>query len=255
MKTLLAVTLGAVLLAGAARAGTPFGGDDSGFVPTNKVDLICAQKALLLASKTAYSIAKCHIDLASKALKGEGIGNSEDACENSTTSKLSGQLNKLFAQQSCNACLVADTATLGADLEAAGDAGNGSVYCAGTTSYVDIGQLDDTGFVPSDATTFKCEASVGKNLAKLDTCIAKCHGKMAKYMFAGKPFDEEACESTDPLRSCRTKYNRVRDKIAPLCPPCLDAAAQNTLADNVEANADNSLGSYYCASPSGAFVD
>jgi hypothetical protein len=240
---------------GAAHAGTPFGGDDTGFVPPDKVTLICAQKALLLGSKTAYSIAKCHIDLAAKALKGEGIGNSEDACENSTTSKLGGQLNKLFAQNACPACLIANTATLGADLEVAGDAGNGSVYCAGTTSYVDIGQADDTGFVPPDATVFKCEASVGKNLAKLDRCIAKCHAKMAKYAFAGKPFDEEACETSDPLRSCRTKYNRIRDKVAPICPPCLDAAAQDTLANAVESNADGNLGDFYCASPSGAFVD
>jgi hypothetical protein len=78
---------------------------------------------------------------------------------------------------------------------------------------------------------------------------------MAKYGFKQLSFDEEACESTDPLRSCRHKYDVIRDRIASICPPCIDATAQNTLADAAEADADASLGSFYCASPSGAFVE
>jgi hypothetical protein len=35
----------------------------------------------------------------------------------------------------------------------------------------------------------------------------------------------------------------------------VNAAAQDALADAVEANADASLGNFYCASPSGAFLD
>lgn len=255
MRTLLALAFGTSLLAGASLAGTPFGGDDSGFVPPDKVALICAQKALLLGSKSAAKIMKCHNDLAADALAGQGIGNSEEACENAVTSKLDGKLNALFSRYDCAACLVATGATLGAGLEAAGDVGLGDRFCEGTTSFADIGQTDDTGFVPPDATVYKCESTVAKNLAKLDLCIAKCHVKMAKYAFAARPFDEEACESTDPLRSCRAKYNKVRDKVAPICPACLGSAAQDALADAVEQDADDGLGNYYCASPSGAFVE
>jgi hypothetical protein len=235
----------------ASAAPAPFGGDDAGFVPKTPDALKTESKALLLGAKVSYKIVVCHIDLASKALKGEGIGNSEDACENSLTSKLNGQLNKLCVQGTCPACLQVTNATLGADVEAARDADNGDVFCAGTTPFGD----DDTGVVPPDATTFKCEASAAKNLAKLRLCIAKCHIKMAKFAFKAVAFDDDACESTDPLRSCRAKYNALRDRIVSLCAPCLDAATQNMLADTAEADADTSLGSFYCASPSGAFVE
>ncbi len=241
----------------AAAAPTPFGGDDTGLIPSTPDALKTESKALLLGSKASYKIVFCHIDLAGKALKGEGIGSSEDACENSITSKLGGQLNKLCAQGACPVCLQTTAATLGADLETARDADNSDLFCAGTTAFGD----DDTGFVPPDATTLKCEASAAKNLAKLRYCIAKCHTKMAKYAFktlvTGRPFpfDEDACESSDPVRSCRAKYDAIRDRIASICPPCLDSNAQNTLADGAETDADTSLADFYCASPSGAFVD
>jgi hypothetical protein len=250
MQRIFVLVLGLTVLVGLAAAG-PFGGDDTGFVPPSFDALKTESKAMLLGSKVSYKIVKCHIDLASDSLAGQGIGNSEDACENATTSKLDGQLNKLCAQGTCPACLQATTATLGADIEAARDADNGSIYCAGTTPFGD----DDTGFVPPDVTTFKCEASVGKNLAKLRLCIVKCHIKMAKYAVKGAPFDDDACESTDPLRACRVKYDKIRDRIAPICPACLDAATQDTLADTVETNEDATLGAFYCASPSGAFLD
>jgi hypothetical protein len=256
MRRLLALAMGTCLLMGVAHAGTPFGGDDTGFAPPDKAALVCAGKVLLLGSKTAVKIMQCHDDLAADALAGQGIGNSEEACENAATSKLDGQLSKLFAQHNCAACLATTTATLGADLEAAGDADLGDKFCSGTTSFAAIGQTDDTGFVPPDGVTYKCEAAVAKNLARLNYCIAKCHVKMAKYAIRGVPFDDEACESTDPRRSCRAKYNKVRDKLASLpCPVCVNSAMQDQLADEVEANADAGLGAFYCASPSGAFLE
>jgi hypothetical protein len=254
MKTLLVLVVIAVLGALPSHAGTPFGGDDSGFVPPTKVELACGSKALLLATKTSTKIDLCHVDFAGDALAGQGIGNSEDACENAATSKLGGKLNSLFARFQCPSCLTALENTLGDSIETERDAANGDVFCAGTT-LLSTESADDTGFVPPDAQTFKCEGTVAKNLAKLRACIAKCHTKLAKYAFAQRPFDDDACESTDPLRSCRAKYNRVRDKIAPICPACLDAAAQDNLANGVETDADADLGTFFCASPSAAFVD
>jgi hypothetical protein len=255
MRTLLAMALGTGLLVGMAHATPPFGGDDTGFVSPDKVQLICSQKVLQLGTKTDLKIMKCHNDLAADALAGQGIGNSEEACENAATSKLDGKLNALFAKYPCAPCLTGMAATLGADIEGAADTALDDKFCEGTVSFADIGQADDEGFVPPDATVYKCEASVAKNLAKLALCISKCHIKMAKYVFVNRAFDEEACESTDPLRSCRVKYNRIRDKVAPICPACLDSATQDALADAVETNADASLGDFYCASPSGAFIE
>jgi hypothetical protein len=72
---------------------------------------------------------------------------------------------------------------------------------------------------------------------------------------AGGSFDGEACEHADPQRSCRAKFDRTRDKMAPLCPPCLDAGMQDALADHVETDVDGTNATFYCASPSGAFVE
>ena len=47
----------------------------------------------------------------------------------------------------------------------------------------------------------------------------------------------------------------LRDKVASFCPACVDSAAQDALADQVDANADARLGDFYCASPSGAFLE
>jgi hypothetical protein len=137
------------------------------------------------------------------------------------------------------------------DVAAAVDAANGGVYCAGTTPLGD----DDAGLVPPDATTLKCEGMVGKELAKLQLCLAKCHAKYAKAVLSGLRFDEEACESTEPMKSCRAKFNAHRARLAAICPPCLDITAQDGLADQVETTVDGTNDTFYCASPAGAFID
>jgi hypothetical protein len=111
------------------------------------------------------------------------------------------------------------------------------------------------GFVPPDTSSLKCELVVHKNLTKLRKCVRKCVEKLALQGLKGVPLDVAACQTTDPLRSCRAKYNKTRDRYLDLCPPCLDQAAQDALADEVlaETNAGSDL--YYCASPNGAFLD
>jgi hypothetical protein len=73
---------------------------------------------------------------------------------------------------------------------------------------------------------------------------------MALYGLSGRAFDEEACET-----ACRAKYDRVRDNFLPVSPNCLQIAAQNQLADDKQADLDQDLGTYFCASPGGAFLD
>jgi hypothetical protein len=234
-----------------AWAGSPFGGDDTGFVPSSSAALRCAGKALILASKASANLVRCHMSLALDAFNAQQSGSSEDACETAIGGRLGGSLSKLFAGGACPPCLVAATMTLGDDLVAARDADNGAVFCAGTVPLGD----DDTGMVAPDATTLKCELSVAKNLYKLRFCVAKCHYKAAKNAFKARGFDDEACESADPLRSCLAKYNVASDKVASICPRCLDATAQDGLGASATADADAGLGTFFCASPGGAFVD
>lgn len=251
MSRILGVAFGVLFMVVPTWAGTPFGGDDTGFVPPSSAALSCAGKASILASKASVNLVRCHMSLALDAFNGQQSGSSEEGCETAITGKLGGSLSKLFAGGACPQCLVDATTTLGDDLEAARDADNGAVFCAGSVPLGD----DDTGWVAPDVTTLKCELVVAKNLYKLRYCVAKCHYKAAKYAFKGLGFDDELCESGDPLHSCLARYNLYRDKIVPLCPSCLDAAAQDGLAVAATADADAGLGDFFCASPGGAFID
>lgn len=246
----LAVTT--FLIAAPVLAGTPFGGDDTGFIPPDRGVLVCASKTQILAEKLIVGLTKCHIKLAAAGLAGNSSGSSEEGCEQASEAKFNHAVGSVLGT-GCPLCVVQNTnfTPLATNLEQQLDAANGSVFCAGTTPFGD----DDTGVVPPDTLAYKCEASVAKALAGLRYCIAKCHAKYAKSVLAGAPVDEEACESTDPVRSCRAKFNRVRDRVAGICPPCLDAAAQDGLADGVETDVEQTNDTFYCASPSGAFVE
>jgi hypothetical protein len=241
--------LASVLSTTLAFAGTPFGGDDTGFVPPDITAYNCESKALLANAKLRQSIGKCHIDLAAQRFKGSSA--TDEGCETAAQAKFNATLNKVFNANACPACLVSNTTGMADAVETEMDGSNGDFYCEGSTPFGD----DDTGFVPSDAAILKCESGTLKNVQKYLACIQKCHRKMAGYALKGKPFDEEACEKTDPTRSCLAKYNRYRDKLLPLCPSCLDQAAHDQLAADTEAFADGTLGTFYCASPSGAFLD
>ena len=113
---------------------------------------------------------------------------------------------------------------------------------------------DDTGFVPPDATTGLCEDKVARNLTVLRHCINACHITAADNALKRRPFDEEACEHTDPVKSCVAKYSAVANRLAAntkpatgICPACLDAAHQASLAAQMEAALDDAGGAIYCA--------
>src|SRR5262249_11376573 len=79
------------------------------------------------------------------------------------------------------------------------------------------------GLIPATDANLACTLRVARYLAKLDSDVTKCHIKAAREGIFSRPFDEEACEETDSLRSALAKYNvRVQRLItAGLCPPCL----------------------------------
>ncbi len=241
-----------VWIASPAVAGTPFGGDDTGFIPPDRGVYVCASKTQLLAGKLLVGYAKCHIRLAGAGLAGNASGSAEEGCAQAARAKFDHAVGNVLAT-GCPLCVVqhVNFTPIAGVLEQQADASNGDVFCAGTTPLDD----DDTGNVPPDATSFKCEAAVPKGLAALRYCLAKCHAKYAKSVLAAAPIDEEACESTDPVRSCRAKFDKVRDRLTGLCPPCLDATTQDTLAGGVETDFEQTNDTFYCASPSAAFVD
>src|SRR5262249_60676845 len=101
---------------------------------------------------------------------------------------------------------------------------------------------DDTGSVPPDKGTLKCESSVTKNASKLTLAGSICHIKAADAGVKGKTFDEEACET-----AARGKYDAANAKL--ICPSCVDSSA---IGDNVQNQLDMAANAgIYCDNTSG----
>ncbi len=103
-------------------------------------------------------------------------------------------------------------------------------------------------FVPPDKDSVKCEDGVAKSLAKLATCVRKCHIKQAATAFKGTTFDEEACE-VGGSASCRAQYDTASAKLIgkSICPACLDATTQSGLAGLLFNALEAEVGDVYCA--------
>ena len=243
-------------MASGATTGTPTatqtptpGPEDGGFVPLDDNTEDCAA----LVGKNVYTltkcVTKCHIKAAKFAL--QGLAFDEEACENtdptqSCRAKYDAATNKLVAKGICPSCLdTTHQAAIADQTEVDLDEANKASYCAGSVGF----DGDDSGFVPPDSKTAGCEAMVASSLSKLRMCIIRCHIKAADYAFRGLVFDEEACESRDPRKSCRAKYNATGATLLAkgTCPACLDSAHQASLADQAENDLDAGNGALYCA--------
>lgn len=265
-QALWAIMLGGVLAAGPALAapGDPFGGDDAGCVPSTKLGLICAKKALATLVKLRASVLKCHLTMAGLAFQtghsSPGFSNSEDNCEdgnpsNSAKAKFDARMAAL-AGIGCDATLLANAnargATILADQGTTGsmDALNGTFFCDATSGDLLDPGGDDAGYIPATAANYKCSVVVAKAWAKLDKYLYSCHTKAAAVGFKSGIFDEEACEDTG-LKSAHAKYDAYVNRYiaAGICPPCLVSGAP-TLGTDTVAGADADLDEVYiCPGP------
>src|SRR6516165_7870796 len=111
-----------------ARAATPFGGDDSGFVPPPAAAK-CEAGAAKAAGKLVACIMKCHASRASGKLADD---TAEDACEKtlagkSCAAKFTLAISKL---KGCPACINGTTmANLAGLTETVLDGNNSTIYC------------------------------------------------------------------------------------------------------------------------------
>src|SRR5262249_22955930 len=123
----LAVTT--LLIAGPALAVTPFGGDDTGFIPPDRGVFVCASKTQILAAKLMVGYAKCHIRLAADGLAGNSGGNSEEGCAQASRAKFDHATGNVLAT-GCPLCVVqhVNFTPIAATLEAEADAANGDVF-------------------------------------------------------------------------------------------------------------------------------
>ena len=109
---------------------------------------------------------------------------------------------------------------------------------------------DEPGCFPLNKNAAKCQHTVAKAASKALVCILGCHLKRADGKLADDTA-EDACESTDPVKSCKAKYDKTTgpaSKINALCPPCLDATARATIFATIESQLDNGTNAaVYCA--------
>jgi uncharacterized repeat protein (TIGR02543 family) len=216
--------------------------EETGFVPPDKPTAACEDGVVKTLTKLSSALVACHVAAADAAAAGKSFD--EETCEQLARGGYDAASGKL---KGCPACLDAPArGTLADEVAATIEQRDAEIHCAGTVALGD----DDGGFVPPDKTSRKCEDAVAKNFAALVACVERCHVKTADLGLKGKPFDEEACETTNVKGSCRAKYTVASARLLknPLvCPTCLGVAQQATLGDQAERDVDALRGSIYCA--------
>jgi uncharacterized repeat protein (TIGR02543 family) len=217
--------------------------EETGFVPSDKATAACEGGVAAALTKLSAAIAACHVSAGDAAFKEKDFG--EEVCEQTARAAYDAATAKL---KGCPSCLDATARGALADqAETTLDHHDGAIHCAGTAPL----DNDDDGFVPPDKASRTCEDGIAKSAAKLLGCIARCHTKTVSQALKAKPFNEEACESTDPTKSCRAKYDAAVGRLLAstrlLCPACLGATEVAQLGDETERDIDTIRGTIYCA--------
>jgi hypothetical protein len=164
--------------------------------------------------------------------------------------------------------------------------GGGGPLCTGHGADVVVGglvnppapsleaQVDAFGFVycndnPNTAAEDKCQVSLAKALVKFVGCKNKCYDKCEKAMCKGTippgscspplPSDLKTAECLfHATKGCEAKAVGACQKACILPPadaPECYAFTCSSIVALVESAVDGNIGSNYCGSPSGAFVD
>lgn len=241
LSALVLVCLG--VAPAAAGPGDPFGGSETGCIPSDKLGLTCGKIFTSALGKLNARVIKCHLVQAGHAFQtghsSTGFDNAEENCSiGNPTNSAKAKFDAYQAKASfyCAPAVVAamaarrDTILADASNPASLDALNGAFFCDNTTGLTIAepggGDADEAGFIPADAGNYKCSVLVAKAYSKLVYSVYKCHGKAALAGFGNKPFDTDLCEETVP-KGALARYDAYVQKaiVAGICPPCLASTA------------------------------
>ena len=232
----IAVLLSA-LTTGPALAA-PFGGDDTGTIPSDPAALKYEGKIAKSVAKFNKCVFKCHVcRLTSPTKCPDDVG--EDNCENVCAQKFDAKTNSTVLPPPPSATCV-NPVSIRNVWVAELDGDSNQVFCDGTTPSP---AGDDTLNITTDPAALCCEKRVALIAAKLLKCQTKCHDSRAR----GKIVDETGEESCENDLCVTAKYNgAITSTIAKCgsCPPCFNSA---TLASNLLARGDQNNGLVYCA--------
>jgi hypothetical protein len=163
---------------------------------------------------------------------------------------------------SCDPCLTSAFASLNTATEGAIEQSGAKIFCDGTQNAFDG---DDSGKIPTTRDALECETKVVKIANKYEEGGVRCHIKFATSRFKGKPVDDDACEEK-AVQSYRKALSTLKGcpSCVGSCPPCdpttkVCGPCSGPIAE-IEAGFNHGLGTFlvthfYCASPSGAFLD
>jgi hypothetical protein len=132
---LILASMGLLLTAGAAFAGTPFGGDDTGFLPpggTKGAVYKCESKISVATQNVVKCIQKCHDSRAKGKLSND---TDENECESandgkSCFAKFFKATTNTIGKGGCPSCILANVSTIATSAETVLDGANGLVWCA-----------------------------------------------------------------------------------------------------------------------------
>src|SRR5262245_11038177 len=244
--TVMTAAIFGALGAGRVLAGTPFGGDDAGTVPSNKDTLKCEQSIDKAAGKAVGCVGKCTASRVSGKLADDAA---EDACEKNNAGKSC--LEKFAAsaakaQSKAPGCSCVNVGTISTVIESVLDSMNNTVYCAPGTPFGG----DDTGNIPDPkSATGKCELGVAKAVSKAVGCVIKCHASRASGKLADDTA-EDACEKNNAGKSCLEKFQasvtKAQGKDTSGGCNCISGT---TLAGTIESQLDVNTALVYCGSP------
>jgi hypothetical protein len=248
--------------AATSRAGTPFGGDDGGFVPPTAAAAKCASMAHKAGLNYADALFKGHIKLLALAFKSgaaqpdDGPGSIEDTAlkqVEATQAKLS----------NCGPCLTSNFAALNVHTDVSTERDTFPIlFCDGSQAAFDGDNLE--AFIPTSKAALTCETKFTKAAIKLEDGIVNCSIKFGTARFKGASFDEEGCE-TNVVQSYRGTLSKLT-----ACPPCVGSCPACDPTTKLCGPCSGNMGEiesgftlgldfiflpqYYCASPSAAFL-
>ena len=99
-----AIALAFTLSTGTALAGTPFGGDDTGFVPPNRDVLRCEDTIGQIATRDVVRLIQCHLQ-ASAVMLMTGRPFVDEPREQRCAANLVRAANALLARNICPPCI------------------------------------------------------------------------------------------------------------------------------------------------------
>lgn len=233
-----------------ALAGTPFGGDDTGFLPPDEATAKCGAIFAKATAKLAAGVLGCKVKGARSRIamhESSGTNFVEDNC----TDVWLNRFNKTaeVSGPTCPACI--DTTSL--YTQGSNDNINpvsAALFFCDSASGVQIDDetVFDLGWVPAGKAAMRCEAGAARAAGKAQLALWACHAREATGDVSGATFDGDACEV-----AAAAKFSAALQALTG-CPACLAAILPN-LPSIVSHAVNHSVGLIYCASPSGAFLD